>query len=410
MTQTSQKQDASYLPTEESVSQTITKSINIIPVDQIIPDLTYGSLMAMLKLLKSHTGTVNIESPHLRWKIFIDRGSIAFIEDESNFLPTLRRKLQVQKIQFLQDILLSTTSKPLNIIETCELLGKFYAQDRASCLMIFKEILLENLLAISLENKFSMLWQPLEFDSPIILPIWQINDLEKAIAKATKQWRTFTHARHPYQIVQLLDPECEIAQVPLFNQVTNGKYRINEIADWFQQYITRTALKLDQLAENHTIAILPLKLLSSEVNQEPVLDQIQETRSQPKVMIVDDSPLLLKQFGNLLASWGYQLSLVNDSANTTRQMLSEKPDIVFMDINMPNLNGFDLIKQIRRQPSLASIPLVLVTAENTITNNFRAKWANCRFLSKPLKSDDIQGFREQVRTILQDFNVTKAKT
>ncbi|MFZ4727128.1 MAG: response regulator, partial [Pseudanabaena sp.] len=111
----------------------------------------------------------------------------------------------------------------------------------------------------------------------------------------------------------------------------------------------------------------------------------------------------LKQFGNLITSWGYQLSLVNDSVNATRQMLSEKPDIVFMDINMPNLNGFDLIKQIRRQPSLASIPLVLVTSENTITNNFRAKWANCRFLSKPLKSDDIQEFREQVRTILQDF-------
>ena len=139
------------------------------------------------------------------------------------------------------------------------------------------------------------------------------------------------------------------------------------------------------------------------VNEESVLDKIQETRSQLKVMIVDDSPLLLKQFGNLITSWGYQLSLVNDSVNATRQMLSEKPDIVFMDINMPNLNGFDLIKQIRRQPSLAIIPLVLVTSENTITNNFRAKWANCRFLSKPLKSDDIQEFRDQVRTILQDF-------
>ncbi len=403
MTQTLQEHDASDLPKEKSVIQTPSKSISIIPVDEIIPDLTYGSLMAMLKLLKNHTGIVNIESPHLSWKIFIHRGRIAFIDYESNFLSTLRRKLQIQKVQFLQDILPSTTSKPLNIIETCKLLGKLYAQDRENCLIIFKEILLENLLAISLEKKFSMLWNPLVLDSPIILPIWQINDLEKAIIKVTRQWRTFTYVHHPYQMVQLLDSECEIAQFPLFTQVTNGKYRISEIADWFQQHITRTALKLDKLAENRTIAILPLALNASEANEDLDLDQIQEKRSQPKVMIVDDSPLLLKQFGNLITSWGYQLSLVNDSANATRQMLSEKPDIVFMDINMPNLNGFDLIKQIRRQPSLASIPLVLVTSENTITNNFRAKWANCRFLSKPLKSDDIQEFREQVRTILQDF-------
>ncbi len=55
-----------------------------------------------------------------------------------------------------------------------------------------------------------------------------------------------------YQMVQLLDFECGIAKVPLFNQVTNGKCRISEIADWFQQHITRTALKLDKLTENHT--------------------------------------------------------------------------------------------------------------------------------------------------------------
>jgi CheY-like chemotaxis protein len=403
MTQTSQKLDAFNLPTEKSVSQRITKSINIIPADETIPDLTFASLMAMLKLLNSHTGTVNIESSHWSWKIFIHRGRIAFIEDESNFLPTLRRKLQIQKLQFLKDILISTTIQPLNIIETCKLLGKLYAVDRANCLIIFKEILLENLLAISLENKFSMIWQPVELDNPTILPIWQIGDLEKAIGKTTKQWRSFNHVHHPYQMVQLLDPECEIAQFPLFTQVTNGKYRISEIADWFQQHITRTALKLDKLAENRTIAILPLALNSSEANEDLDLDQTQEARSQSKVMIVDDSPLLLKQFGNLITIFGYQLSLVNDSANATKQMLSEKPDIVFIDINMPNLNGFDLIKQIRRHPSLVSIPLVLVTSENTITNNFRAKWANCRFLSKPLKSDDIQEFREQVRTILQDL-------
>lgn len=53
-------------------------------------------------------------------------------------------------------------------------------------------------------------------------------------------------------MVQLLDSECGIAKVPLFNQVTNRKCRISEIADWFQQHIIRAALKLDKLTENHT--------------------------------------------------------------------------------------------------------------------------------------------------------------
>ncbi|OYQ62183.1 hypothetical protein B9G53_23390 [Pseudanabaena sp. SR411] len=398
MTQTSQENDASKLPIDKSVSQTINPQINIIPVGEAIANLTYDSLMGMLRLLKTHTGIANVQTPHLSWKIFIHSGSIAFIEDKNDFLPTLIRKLKIQKIQIPQEILLS---KPINSLETCRLLGKIYAQDRENCLLIFKEILLENLLAISLEKKFSLLWKHLPLDPQVVLPIWQLPDLEKAIAKATDQWRTFTYVRHPYQTVQLLDLECSIAQVPLFTQVTNGKCRISEIADRFQQHITRTALKLDKLAENRTVAILPLPLSTSDMHEGLTLDEAVETR--PKVMIVDDSPVLLKQFGNLLTSWGYQLSLVSDSANATKQILSEKPNIVFMDINMPNLNGFELIKQIRRQPSLASIPLVLVTSENTITNNFRAKWANCRFLSKPRTSNDIQEFREQVRAILQDL-------
>ncbi|TYQ31577.1 response regulator [Pseudanabaena sp. UWO310] len=403
MTQTSQENGASNLPTERSVNQPIEQSIQPVPVGEIIQNLSLSHVMITLKTLMSHTGIVKLDTPHLSWEIFIHSGSIAFIEDKSDFLSTITRKLKIQKIQIPPDFLRSLSKKAMSGLETYQWLGKIYAQDRENCLVIFKEILLENLLAISLEKKFSLQWQPLNLDRQIILPIWQLPDLEKAIAKVIDQWQTFNHVRHPYQTVQILDTECKIAQVPLFTQVTNGKCRITEIADRFQQHITRTALKLDKLAENRTVAILPLPLRSAEASLN--LEENKEAESRLRVMIVDDSPVLLKQFGNLLTSWGYHLILVSDSAKATQQILSDKPDIVFMDINMPNLNGFELIKQIRRQPSLATMPLVLVTSENTITNNFRAKWANCRFLSKPRSSNDIPEFREQVKSILQDFIV-----
>ncbi|PZO44459.1 MAG: response regulator [Pseudanabaena frigida] len=402
MMQLPHENDAYNLPTDKGSN----KLINVIPIGQVIPNLTYSSLMVMLKLLMRHTGIAKVETAHFSWKIFIHSGSIAFIEDSSEFLPTLIRKLKIQKIQTQPDLIQSLNQKPISSLATYHLLSEIYTQDRENCLSVFKEILFENLLAIALEQNFSLLWKPLPSEVKILLPIWQLTDLEKAIAKVVAQWRNFNYVHHPYQTIKLLDPECAIAQVPLFNQVINGKYRIGEIADRFQQHITRTALKLDKLAENRTVAILPLPLQSPSFKNFLPFDDGIEKRSQPKVMIVDDSPILLKQFGDLLASWGYQLSLVNDSANATKLILSEKPYIVFMDINMPNLNGFDLIKQIRRQPSLANTPLVLVTSENSITNNFRAKWANCRFLSKPRTSNDLQEFREQVLAILHEFAPT----
>ncbi len=382
----------------------------IVPIAEILPDLNYSSLISMLNLIGKQTGIAKIKTSHFSWNMFISGGGIAFIEERNEFFVTLKRKLKTHKLHIRPDILQVLAKAPANSLETCHLLGEIYEQDRDASLLVFKEILLENLLAIALEKSSSLEWRPWASEPKVILPIWQLTDLENAIAKVVKQWQSFHHVRHPFQTVQLLDTECSIAQIPLFAQVTNGQYRISEISDHFQQHISRTALKLDKLAENRTVAILPMPKRSPATNQREIeqeseiLPESSNKRSIiPKVMIVDDSPLLLKQFGDLLTSWGYQLILVDDSAQATQKMLSEKPAIVFMDINMPNLNGFELLKQIRRQPTLTATPLVLVTSENSITNNFRAKWASCRFLSKPHTASDIKDFREQVRAVLQEL-------
>jgi len=105
----------------------------------------------------------------------------------------------------------------------------------------------------------------------------------------------------------------------------------------------------------------------------------------------------------LLLSWGYQVDFTDDAESATSKILDYKPTIVLIDINMPGLNGFDLIKQIRRQRELSSLSLVLVTAENSMTNSFRARWANCRFLAKPHSTSDTAKFRDELRNLLREL-------
>jgi CheY-like chemotaxis protein len=73
---------------------------------------------------------------------------------------------------------------------------------------------------------------------------------------------------------------------------------------------------------------------------------------------------------------------------------------------MPGASGFDLIKQIRRQPQLTSIPLVLLTAEKTVSNQWRAQWASCKFLAKPRTSAEIPVFRTELRQMLEEMAPT----
>jgi CheY-like chemotaxis protein len=70
---------------------------------------------------------------------------------------------------------------------------------------------------------------------------------------------------------------------------------------------------------------------------------------------------------------------------------------------MPGITGFQLMKQIRSQPKLASIPLIVMTAEKSMLNQQRAKWSKSKFLSKPLSIEEIPQFKSELTAVLQEF-------
>jgi CheY-like chemotaxis protein len=78
-----------------------------------------------------------------------------------------------------------------------------------------------------------------------------------------------------------------------------------------------------------------------------------------------------------------------------------KPASIFIDINMPGISGFDLVKQIRQQPEIATIPLVILTGEQKLSNKWRAQWSGCDFLNKPLSAADVGEFQAQLQELLQ---------
>lgn len=123
----------------------------------------------------------------------------------------------------------------------------------------------------------------------------------------------------------------------------------------------------------------------------------------PEIFVVDDSPLLLKQFENLVTRWGYQVRTSANPQTVVETMLRINPAIVFLDVNMPGISGFDLVKQIRRCPEFATLPLIILTAEKTLTNNWRARWSGCRFLTKPLQTSEVSQFQMELRLLLEDM-------
>ena len=122
--------------------------------------------------------------------------------------------------------------------------------------------------------------------------------------------------------------------------------------------------------------------------------------SRPEIAIIDDSVVLLKAFKKVVTNWGYGIRYCNDSLKAVDFLLASPPKIIFLDVNMPNLSGFELIKAIRMESKLSSIPLVVLTGENTVINSYRAKWSKSIFLSKPQKKEDISSFKFKLKDLL----------
>ena len=83
-----------------------------------------------------------------------------------------------------------------------------------------------------------------------------------------------------------------------------------------------------------------------------------------KILVVDDFSTMRRIVRNLLKEIGYaNVEEAEDGAVAIQKLKGSKFHFVVSDINMPNMNGFELLRQVRADPELKEIPVLLVTAE-----------------------------------------------
>jgi CheY-like chemotaxis protein len=128
--------------------------------------------------------------------------------------------------------------------------------------------------------------------------------------------------------------------------------------------------------------------------------QTHQKHTSATVMVIDDSPLLLSQFNQWVSALGYLVTTCQDARQAIEAIKQIKPSIIFIDINMPEISGFELVKQIRQQPDLRAIPLTILTGEARLSNKWRAEWSGCEFLTKPLTSAGISDFQVQLEELI----------
>ncbi len=86
-------------------------------------------------------------------------------------------------------------------------------------------------------------------------------------------------------------------------------------------------------------------------------------RTPPQILIVDDNAANLDILETRLAAHGYDIITASDGAEGLALAMERKPDLILLDIMMPKMDGIEVCRRLKSEPSLPFIPIILVTAK-----------------------------------------------
>ena len=112
---------------------------------------------------------------------------------------------------------------------------------------------------------------------------------------------------------------------------------------------------------------------------------------QPVILIVDVERPYVDLLGELLERYGLEVHTAYDAGDALFRLRAKKPDLILLDLKMPQMDGLSFIDQLRSKSRWSKIPIVVVSAKTAKEDQKAALEAGAnRFLPKPFSSEDLK--------------------
>lgn len=118
-----------------------------------------------------------------------------------------------------------------------------------------------------------------------------------------------------------------------------------------------------------------------------------------KILFIDDDTNTLSLMEQIALILGHQAILCPSPKDAKRMVIEKKPDLLMIDINMQELNGFDVVKHMRNDNTISNIPIIILSASEPDFETEKAIGVGADgFIPKPLTIRDLE-------TVLSRFNI-----
>jgi CheY-like chemotaxis protein len=251
------------------------------------------------------------------------------------------------------------------------------------------EVLFDILLAGQVEISQALSEAPLSWQLILI-------DIEQTLTTAQQLWQSWQNANltnfSPNKAPVIKSPESLQQQTSsaTYHQLTtllDGQSTLRDLAVRMKRQILEVTSSLLPYVQKGVVDLvdipdLQLPQISSAVPSIPTAP------AKPTIACIDDSPLVCQSLKHIAIEAGCQFVEVQDPLRAIAILLSHKPDLIFLDLVMPNLNGYEICTQLRKIFAFRDTPIVILSSN--LIDRVRAMLAGASdYLEKPVKSEAV---------------------
>lgn len=194
---------------------------------------------------------------------------------------------------------------------------------------------------------------------------------------------------------------------PISDKYLNGEFTLWDIASLLDESVTEVTSSLIPLVEKgilkfQEIPDLPAPTVKQSVTATRLLETkpLKSPQKQPVIACIDDSPVLTLSLKKILTPAGYQVLSIPEPMRGFGVLIEYKPDLILLDLLLPNADGYSICKFLRETPVFKNTPIIILTGKNTQIDRARARIVGAtEFLSKPPHPQEllqmVQQFLEQ---------------